>query len=206
MSKKEVQKKKTPYKPQPYKDGNTVVKLYDEPFTDQMGNKAMITKCDFLDKKQKLTEGYVLHVKWIPEELQFVGEKKKAFLDAYDTPDDSLAHTYYDGYLMYFFSFEGKKYMSYFWDENSGINLTYMVFELKDSLDIPKADIENLPFGDSFEEILNYLVDNKCINNYIVVKHFRYQDTKIVENNTARLIFNVMFEKYCNRKVEYILD
>lgn len=53
------------YKPVPYRDGTKIIKKYTEPFTDRSGNNAVLTKVDYLDKKNKINEGYVLHVKWL---------------------------------------------------------------------------------------------------------------------------------------------
>lgn len=44
-------------------DGNTVVREWEEEFEDRMGNKATITKVEFLTKKGKLNET-VIRVKW----------------------------------------------------------------------------------------------------------------------------------------------
>lgn len=56
---------KTPYKPVPFRDGNTNVELYDEPFEDRAGNKATITKANYNDKKGKKVTGYTLFIKWL---------------------------------------------------------------------------------------------------------------------------------------------
>lgn len=54
-----------PYHPMPFRPGHTNVELYDVPFTDKIGNKAIITKANFTDKKGKRVEDYTLYVKWI---------------------------------------------------------------------------------------------------------------------------------------------
>jgi hypothetical protein len=54
-----------PYKPVPFRDSNTNVELYDEPFEDRIGNKATITKANYTDKKGKKVMGYTLFIKWL---------------------------------------------------------------------------------------------------------------------------------------------
>lgn len=61
--KKEI--KKEPYYPTPYKKGNKLIRLHDKPFTDKIGNKAIITYADFIDKKGKEVLDYTLFVKWL---------------------------------------------------------------------------------------------------------------------------------------------
>lgn len=53
-----------PYRPLPFRDGNKVVERYTEPFTDRIGNEAEITYVDYLDKKGKLNERFVMYIKW----------------------------------------------------------------------------------------------------------------------------------------------
>ena len=48
-----------PYVPLPYR--NKVVKKYDKPFVDAVGNEAIIT---YVDKKKVLIEGYVMYIEW----------------------------------------------------------------------------------------------------------------------------------------------
>ena len=60
-----LEKEIKPFLPIPYKNGNTVLKKYDLPFVDRVGNKAIITYVDFKDRKNKVTEKYVMHIKWI---------------------------------------------------------------------------------------------------------------------------------------------
>tara|TARA_R110000851_G_scaffold72413_21_gene160502 strand:- start:1752 stop:1961 length:210 start_codon:yes stop_codon:yes gene_type:complete len=58
------EKEITPYYPEPYRSGNKVVSSYDLPFTDRAGNNAMITYVDYINKKGKLIEKYVMFIKW----------------------------------------------------------------------------------------------------------------------------------------------
>jgi hypothetical protein len=44
--------------------GCTVVKTWTEPFEDRVGNKAILTKCEYTDKKGKLHE-FVRRVEWV---------------------------------------------------------------------------------------------------------------------------------------------
>jgi hypothetical protein len=55
----------TPYKPIPYRDGCKNQRTYDEPFEDSVGNKAIVTRVDYIDKKGKQITGYLLRIKWI---------------------------------------------------------------------------------------------------------------------------------------------
>lgn len=65
MSKKPIDKKrKEPHRPVPFRKGNKVVRVYEEPFVCQAGNEATVTKADFIDKKGKKVVGYWLYVKW----------------------------------------------------------------------------------------------------------------------------------------------
>ena len=50
--------------PLPFRDGNKITLKYKERFTDRVGNTGTYTKVDYLDKKKKLNEGYILFVKW----------------------------------------------------------------------------------------------------------------------------------------------
>lgn len=59
-----TERKNVPYLPVPFRSGNVVTKRYEEPFIDPVGNRATITKVNFINNKGKLTEGYTLYVKW----------------------------------------------------------------------------------------------------------------------------------------------
>lgn len=59
---------KEPYQPLPFRKGCKVLRLYEEPFTDRIGNKAIIAKADFIDKKGKEVLGHTLYVKWLEDE------------------------------------------------------------------------------------------------------------------------------------------
>lgn len=52
------------YTPIPFRKPNKIVDKYEKPFVDDVGNKAMITYVDYIDKKKRLVEGYVMYVKW----------------------------------------------------------------------------------------------------------------------------------------------
>lgn len=56
--------KTEPYIPIPYRKGNKFLKKYEKPFVDRVGNRAMITCIDYIDKKGKLVEEYVFCIKW----------------------------------------------------------------------------------------------------------------------------------------------
>ena len=196
------EKKAKPYKPQPFRDGNTVQRIYEENFVDAIGNKAIITKCDYKDKKNKLVEAYDLRVKWIPEVLKYTGKKKKKFIEDYLNENENLFYVYYDGYLIYFFNHEGKNYLSYFWDRNDDA-LTHMVFELNPNFEVPLISEES-KIGETFEDAMELLVQGDYVDDYIVVKHYVHKDIEVIENNRARLIFNLMYEKYCDKKINYV--
>ena len=66
MVKKQRNKIK-PYKTTPYREGCHSQKEYTLPFKDSVGNTALITYCDFVNKKGVLVEGHVLYVKWVNE-------------------------------------------------------------------------------------------------------------------------------------------
>lgn len=53
------------YTPIPFRKGNKLLRKYIEPFVDCVGNKAMITYCDYIDKKGKTILRYTLYVKWV---------------------------------------------------------------------------------------------------------------------------------------------
>lgn len=57
-------KESKPYKPLPFREGNTIKRIYEEDFTDPVGNAAKVTKVDYMTKKGKLVENYTLYVKW----------------------------------------------------------------------------------------------------------------------------------------------
>ncbi|MCK5020106.1 MAG: hypothetical protein KAS32_23835 [Candidatus Peribacteraceae bacterium] len=54
-----------PYYPLPYKPGNKVIRKYIETFNDGAGNKALITKVDYTDKKGRTIVGFTLFVRWV---------------------------------------------------------------------------------------------------------------------------------------------
>lgn len=66
MVKKQRNKIK-PYKTTPYREGCHSQKEYVLPFKDTVGNTALITYCDFINKKGVLVNGHVLFVKWVED-------------------------------------------------------------------------------------------------------------------------------------------
>lgn len=48
----------------PFRDCCKLIRLFEEDFMDRIGNEAVITKADFLDKKGKEVLGYTLYIKW----------------------------------------------------------------------------------------------------------------------------------------------
>ncbi len=55
---------KVPHVPTPYRVGTKIIRKFEVAFEDRIGNKAIMTKVDYTDKKGKLIENYLLHVKW----------------------------------------------------------------------------------------------------------------------------------------------
>ena len=64
---KKQRNKIKPYKTTPYREGCHSQKEYVLPFKDAVGNTALITYCDFINKKGVLVEGHVLFVKWVED-------------------------------------------------------------------------------------------------------------------------------------------
>ncbi len=54
-----------PYIPFFLRDGNKIIKQYEEDFVDKVGNRAIITYIDYEDKKGKVFERIVRYVKWL---------------------------------------------------------------------------------------------------------------------------------------------
>jgi len=52
------------YKPLPFRDGNTIERIYEELFIARGGYEAMTTYADYRDKKNRLVKGFVLYIKW----------------------------------------------------------------------------------------------------------------------------------------------
>lgn len=51
------------YRPLPFREGNKIVRKYTEDFVDKVGNKAKLTKLDYLNKG-RLIKGFILTVEW----------------------------------------------------------------------------------------------------------------------------------------------
>lgn len=76
------QNKIKPYKTTPYREGCHSQKEYVLPFKDVVGNTALITYCDFINKKGVLVKGHVLFVKWVEEwEYRMKKHPAKSFED-----------------------------------------------------------------------------------------------------------------------------
>lgn len=54
-----------PFIPFFLRDGNKIIKQYEEEFVDKVGNRAIITYIDYEDKKGKVFERIVRYVKWL---------------------------------------------------------------------------------------------------------------------------------------------
>ena len=53
------------YMPAPYKPGCKIIKKWEEPFEDKVGNKAIITKVNFTNSKGRLIEDFTMFVRWL---------------------------------------------------------------------------------------------------------------------------------------------
>ena len=51
--------------PAPYKPGCKIIKKWEEPFEDKVGNKAIITKVNFTNSKGRLIEDFTMFVRWL---------------------------------------------------------------------------------------------------------------------------------------------
>jgi len=195
---------KQPYKPVPYREGNKVLRIYDVPFVDSVGNKALVTKCDFLDKKGNTNEGYDLRVKWLEEKPLFTEERKDFFLKAFEVADkDKYTSKYQEEMLVYFFAFEGKSYLSYWWEIDYKKSVTYMVFELSEDIIIPSAK-DLLLEEVNFEKRIKRLLKKNYIKEFLAVEFLfgneeenKKECVVIHENKKARSIFNKIYKKYC---------
>lgn len=54
-----------PFLPYYCSNGNLVIRMWDEPFEDRNGNKAMLTKLVYKDKKGKISDEIVSIVRWV---------------------------------------------------------------------------------------------------------------------------------------------
>ena len=197
------------YTPLPFREGNKILKEYEENFIDEVGNKAILSKVDFMDKKNKLNESYTLRVKWIEDEKEFKGKKLEDFISDFYNPDESKFSEYYDGYLIFFFKHDGKDYLSYFWDSNDHF-ISFMVFELSDKFEIPlntKKCVFN-DYDDSyFECTMKRLVDENLVVKYLNLRinyNSKVAKYTLREGNAAIQSFNNLYSEYCNRKLDYI--
>ncbi|MGD1524163.1 hypothetical protein [Vibrio owensii] len=164
------------YNPLPYRQGNTIQKIYDEDFVDAVGNQAIVTKCDFTDKKGVLHEGYSLRVKWLEEQCMSAIEKKK-FLDSfYKYEDEDL--DWYDGPLAYFFTHNGALFYAFIGD---GFN-DFFVAEIDTEHRSELANVRN------FEERADLLFDKSKSFYRVTFKRYLREEA-VVEGTKARLAF-----------------
>ncbi len=195
---KQDKTKKPPYKPLPYREGNTVIKTYEVDFVDSVGNKAVITRCDFVDKKKNTHIGYDLRIKWLDPVLKYGGENRDSFLKSFWDADESYPYSYYDGPIIGFFKFKDELFMHYYWlsDRDS---LSYMVFKMKNfSKEYYNELFESI---NRFEDYINMLIDQKLVEDFAVVKLSIYSDERIIEGGSARIHFNLLYEEHCHKKI-----
>lgn len=116
MSKKEKIK---PYKPLPYRDGNTIIKYYEVEETDHLGFKKLLKCCDFLDKKKKLNEKYVLKVTQLGNKNLM--ETKEIEEIAFVNADMKLPYIWHDEVVLGFKRVNGSLYFFTVWDYDRGM-------------------------------------------------------------------------------------
>lgn len=58
-------KRIVPFLPYYSSNGNIVLKEWQEPFEDRLGNRAILTKIVYRDKKGKISDEIVSKVRWV---------------------------------------------------------------------------------------------------------------------------------------------
>lgn len=178
MSKKENNKQE-PYHPLPYRKPNKIVKIYDEEFENDWGDKATITLCDYLDKKNTLKERHQLKVSWHENNFEVKGAELKAFDDAFMDIDDKKDHLYYDWYLSYHFTYNGDLYFAVIAPTDHNRWNRYFFFKLKDNKEIIIDDIDG--------DLLSYFLDDPYYeeNTFYSITR-RYMPPQIFRGRKAR--------------------
>lgn len=202
MSKKE--KEITPHIIEPFKAGNTVIRRYEEEFTDEIGNIAIKTYVDFKDKKGKLNERFLLYVKWLENKKELVGKEKEEFLKSFHKPLTELDYDYYDGYLLYYFKHNNSLYLAWIYDsynENNKTYENYIIFELNDTAEI-SIEGNATPFKeDSFETRIQEVYKKKMIKNYFYYKMYYdcqtgFFNEKVYVGKLAKYLCHIYIDEY----------
>lgn len=144
MPKKEKMKN---YKPFPYRDGYKILKHYDVEEKDEMGFKRLLKCCDFIDKKGKLNEGYIVQVIQKGNDNILTENETKKLASVYT--DKTLPHVWYDGYVMAFKRYKDDLYIFFDWARESGIYWSELYFKIK-----PEHEQEVLEFYKSESPLL----------------------------------------------------
>lgn len=126
MAKKEKMK---PYKPVPYRDGYKILKHYEVEETDSMGFKRLLKCCDFLDKKGKLNEKYILQVVQLGNDNILSSKAAEELVSSF--VDEKLPHVWYDGYVMAFTRYKEDLYIFFAWDSEPRIFWSELYFKIK---------------------------------------------------------------------------
>lgn len=196
MNKEKKDNKKEPYLPFPYRKPNKIVKIYDKDFEDAAGNKAIITCCDFYDKKNKLKEGYELSVKWLDVNNELNKDDVKSFIDSFHlNVDEKLYSDYNDGYLSFHFYHNNDLYFALIC---RGFN-EYFVFKT----------IDNKPYTEDFFNI-DYAISTLFLDKDIYEECFHFKNIcgtkdkllkpfvkpEIKTGKLAEFNFRILNEKY----------
>ncbi len=201
-----------PYHPLPYRDGNTVNHVYQNVFLDRVGNLALIKKCDYTDKKNKINEGYSLQVKWIrkgqyfsKEKAQSLNEcvitgvegelfKEASFNPLKKTEDADWLYITFDGIEIYFFEHQGTIYLNYYWDFSIEEYNDFVFFEIGSKEEALKLNSRLKGDEDSsFEDVMELMVAR---NNQPILHSTQMTHDFLIGGVLAKIHVNAMLEKY----------
>lgn len=118
MAKKNKQEKMKPYKPLPYREGNTIVQIYEREEMDEMGFKTLIKYCDYTDKKKNLHEGHILQVTQLGNDNILEQSEIDTFLKS--CVEETLPFAWHDGYVLGFVKVEEELHLMMAWQTVHG--------------------------------------------------------------------------------------
>lgn len=178
-----------PYIPLPFTSGFQIIKEYQEEFEDVIGNKAIISYVDFKDKKGKVSERFVMRVKWINEKNKLNPEETKSFFKYCYKVEKDLDYIYYDGYLFWYFKdVFGNYYIAYRYDWSEHKD---QIFIFK--LDVKENEIEK--FSKKISSILEYenRVKEIMLNttDYFVLEEYRFKENEVTIGKKAKFIIEL---------------
>lgn len=192
-----------PFYPLPYRDGNKVDNIYEEIFYNSIGQKSILTKCDYKDKKGKLVKDFTLHIKNIPEP-KIATESFKLMLKTHSLKSDNLIEEIFsaqhDGiYHHGFFLLNGKtfyRYISNCYTPFGEPLFEYTYFEIKKELDLKKHFPDANYHLFFYDTVISSLIKNDFFSDIFIVReklyfHLGYQYYDFFEGNNARSIFNI---------------